>query len=139
RDIGFPEPQERDLFEPIVQENSDGHLEVFAPGNGAFCNRWQEAPNGPVWRHQGWNAKPPPGPEVEIVWMETALDLRRQRVEAFAIGNDGALWHSWQIFDPPFWSPWHSLESPPVKIRDAGRLTIGVNLDARIEVFVVGQ
>src|SRR5207253_1613234 len=45
RDAAFPEPKDRDLSNPLVRKNSDGHLEVFAPGNGAFCNRWQEAPN----------------------------------------------------------------------------------------------
>jgi hypothetical protein len=36
---GSEPPKERDLSESLVQKNADGHLEVFAPGNGAFCNR----------------------------------------------------------------------------------------------------
>ena len=44
---GSEPPKDRDLSEPLVQKNADGHLEVFAPGNGAFCNRWQEAGEGP--------------------------------------------------------------------------------------------
>ena len=139
KDLDFPEPKDRDLSEPLVQENPDGHLEVFAPGNRAFCNRWQEAPNSPVWRHQGWNEKPRPKPEVGITWLEAALDVKRQRVEALALGDDGALWHAWQIFDSPFWSPWHSLGTPPAKIREADRLTVGTNQDDRLEVFVGGQ
>ncbi len=139
KDHDFPEPQERDLSEPFVQENPDGHLEVFAPGNGAFCNRWQEIPNSNVWRHQGWNAKPQPQPAVGITWLEAALDVKRQRVEALTLGDDGALWHAWQVNQDPFWSSWESLESPPVKIREADRLTVGANQDDRLEVFVVGQ
>lgn len=87
RDRAFPEPRDRDLFDPIVQQNADGHLEVFSPGNGAFCNRWQEAANGSVWRHEGWNEKPKPQPEVSITWLDAALNVGGQlarHIEAFA-------------------------------------------------------
>jgi hypothetical protein len=134
----FPEPKDRDLSEPIVKENADGHLEVFSPGNGAFCNRWQEAPDSGVWRHQGWNAKPQPRPEVRIVWLDAAINFQ-DRLEVFAFGDDGALWHAWQIDVTPFWSKWESLGSPAAKIREGDRLTIGTNQDGRLEVFVVGQ
>ena len=56
-----------------------------------------------------------------------------------AFGDDGALWHAWQIDVTPFWSRWESLGSPPARIRAADRLTIGTNQDRRLEVFVVGQ
>jgi hypothetical protein len=50
-----------------VQKNADGHLEIFAPGYDAFYNRWQEAPNSHVWRHEGWNDKPKPlTPRLEV-------------------------------------------------------------------------
>jgi hypothetical protein len=74
-------PKDRDLSEPLVQKNADGHLEVFAPGNGAFCNRWQEKWRGGhnriVWRHQGWNEKPKPLPGVRIKWLDAALQFRK--------------------------------------------------------------
>lgn len=129
-------PQHRDLTEPLVKKNADGHLEVFAPGNGAFCNRWQEAPNSNVWRHEGWNEKPKP--EVALIWLEAALNFQN-KLEVLAFGEDGALWHAWQIDVAPFWSKWERLGSPPVKIRETDRLTIGTNQDGRLEVFVVGQ
>jgi hypothetical protein len=141
----FPEPRDRDLSQPVVQKNADGHLEVFAPGNGAFCNRWQEPPlNLPVikWRREGWNAKPRPKPEVGLTWLEAAINVGGQlngHIEVFGLGNDGALWHAWQIDQAPFWSAWQSLESPPVKLREADHLTVGTNHDGRLEVFVSGQ
>jgi len=135
-------PKDRDLSEPVVRKNADGHLEVFAPGNGAFCNRWQErwreGPNRVIWRHQGWNEKPKPRPEVGLTWLEAALNFKNQ-LEVLAFGDDGALWHAWQVNEPPFWSKWESLGSPPAKIREADRLTIGTNQDRRLEVFVVGR
>jgi hypothetical protein len=139
RDLQFPEPQERDLFDPVVQENPDTHLEIFAVGNGAFCNRWQESPNSHIWRHEGWNAKPRPRPDVGLIWLEAAIDASRQRLEVLGLADDNALWHAWQIFQPPFWSQWHTLGSPPPGIRTGERLTVGTNHDHRLEAFVVGQ
>jgi hypothetical protein len=138
RDKGFPEPKDRDIGQPVVQRNADGHLEVFAPGDGAFCNRWQESPGSSVWRHQGWNAKPPPAASVGIVWLDAARNFTNH-LEVFALADDGALWHAWQVDQPPFWSDWASLDCPPPGIREADRLTIGANQDGRLEVFVVGE
>jgi hypothetical protein len=139
---GSQPPKDRDLSEPLVQKNADGHLEVFAPGNGAFCNRWQEkwreGPNSVVWRHQGWNEKPKPAPGVGLAWLDAALNFQN-RLEAIALGDDGKLWHAWQVDVPPFWSKWESLGSPSAKIRQADQLTIGTNKDGRLEVFLMGQ
>ena len=93
------------------------------------------------WRREGWNAKPRPKPEVGLTWIEAAINVGGQlndHIEVFALGDDGALWHAWQIDQAPFWSAWESLASPPVKIREADHLTVGTNRDGRLEVFVVG-
>ncbi len=143
RDGNFSEPpKDRDLFDPLVKKNADGHLEVFAPGNGAFCNRWQEAPNSNIWRHEGWNEKPKPQPTIGLTWLEAQLNVGGTlagRLEVLGFGDDGVLWHAWQIDVKPNWSPWHGLGSPPTKIREPDRLTIGTNRDGRLEVFVVGE
>jgi hypothetical protein len=143
RDQGFGEPpKDRDLSNPLVQKNADGHLEVFAPGNGAFCNRWQEAPNSNVWRHEGWNAKPSPEVGVGLTWLDAALNVAgplNRHIEVLGFADDGALWHAWQIDEKPFWSQWHSLGSPPPRIREGDRLTIGANQDGRLETFVMAE
>ena len=112
----FPEPKERDLSQPVLERNADGHLEVFCPGNGAFCNRWQESPGSNTWRHQGWNAKPPPAEGVGIVWLDAALNFTNH-LEVFALADDGALWHAWQVDQAPFWSAWARLDCPSTGIR----------------------
>ncbi len=141
-----PPKEDRDLTEPVVRKNADGHLEVFAPGNGAFCNRWQErwreGPERVLWRHEGWNAKPKPDPAVGLTSLDAALNVGGQlthKLEVLGFGDDGALWHAWQIDKAPFWSKWESLGSPPPKIRTEDHLTIGTNQDGRLEVFVIGQ
>jgi hypothetical protein len=83
----------------IFSDPSYGQLEVFAPGNVAYCNRWQEAPNNNVWRREGWNKKPrikETAPQVGLTWLEAALNFE-DRLEVLAFGDDGALWHSWQL------------------------------------------
>lgn len=139
---GTEPPKERDISQPVVARNTDGHLEVFAPGNGAFCNRWQEewrrGADAVRWRHQGWNAKPRPRPTVELASLEAARNFE-QRLEVFGFANDGALWHAWQVDESPFWSTWESLASPPPGIRAADRLSVGKNRDGRLEIFVMGQ
>jgi hypothetical protein len=37
---------------------------------------------------------------------------RDQRLEAFALGQDGNLWHNWQVAPGDGWSGWFSLGQP---------------------------
>jgi hypothetical protein len=115
---------------------------VFAPGNGAFCNRWQESPNNNTWRHEGWNEKPKPTHDVGLTWLDAALNVGGPldgHLETVAFGDDGNVWHAWQIDVKPNWSLWHGLGSPPAKVRAADKLTIGTNHDGRLKVFIMGQ
>jgi hypothetical protein len=142
---GSEPPKARDLSQPIMQRNADGHLDVLAPGNGAFCNRWQETWSGGadkvVWRHQGWNAESGPRADAGIAWMETGIDFNG-RLTVLAIATeaaDSALWSTRTIDTPPFWDTWNSLGSPPPKLRGNDLMTVGVNADNHLEVFAIGQ
>jgi hypothetical protein len=136
---GSEPPKNRDLTSPRVLRNADGHLEVFSAGNGAFCNRWQErwrdGPDAVTWRHQGWNAKPPPSPDVALVWLDGALNAEN-RIEVVGLADDGNLWHAWQVDTVPFWSPWHSLDAPSTGIRSDDGLAVGTNADGSISAVV---
>jgi hypothetical protein len=55
------------------------------------------------------------------------------RLEAFAIGSDGALWHRSQTAANGNWGPWQSL-SGYVK-----QINVGRNADGRLEVFGIGS
>ncbi|SAK96278.1 hypothetical protein AWB81_05371 [Caballeronia arationis] len=139
---GSEPPKARDLSQPLLQQNADGHLDVLAPGSGAFCNRWQETWSGGadkvVWRHQGWNAEAGPRADIGIAWMETAVDFDK-RLTVLAIATDGALWSTRTIDTPPFWNAWESLGSPPPKLRGNDLMALGVNADKHLEVFAIGQ
>jgi hypothetical protein len=140
---GLEPPKNRDLFEPIAQRNADGHLEMFVPGNGAFCNRWQErwrdGESKIYWRRRGWNAKAKPRPNLELTnHVDAGLNFEN-RLEFMGFAEDGDLWRSWQIDTSPFWSDWESLGSPEPGIRPLEGLAIAMNEDGRLEAFVVGQ
>ena len=99
---GSEPPKDRDLSEPLVQKNADGHLEVFAPGNGAFCNRWQERCRRDQTESFGDIRA---GTRSQSQSLQLDLLGSRQRsisealdqLEVLAFGDDGALWHAWQI------------------------------------------
>ena len=56
------------------------------------------------------------------------------RIEVFARGTDGALWHIWQTSPNNGWSGWGSLGGGI-----QGPIAVGSNADGRIEVFVKGM
>ena len=57
------------------------------------------------------------------------------RLEAFALGTDGALWHIWET-TPGLWSGWASLGAPNAGL--TGSPVVGSNADGRLEVFARG-
>ena len=64
---------------------------------------------------------------------------RNSRLEVAGLAGDGALWHAWQVFTPPFWSSCESLGTPPGGPRPAGHTTVGTSQDGRLDAFVAGQ
>ena len=60
------------------------------------------------------------------------------RLEVFAIGADGALWHIWQWRPGGDWSEWASFGGSFDPAGDTGliRPAVGTNADGRLEVFL---
>ncbi|HET7085440.1 MAG TPA: hypothetical protein VFI23_11765 [Rhizomicrobium sp.] len=71
-------------------------------------------------------------------------------LEVFAIGSDGALWHSWQMNDFVTWSPWSSFGLPPGDQLQPGHhglsvgpsavpvLSVALGHAGTLQVFAVG-
>ncbi len=54
------------------------------------------------------------------------------RLEIFARGGDGALWHNWQTAPNNGWSDWASLGGW------ISEIAVGQNADGRLEIFAIG-
>jgi hypothetical protein len=113
------------VFNPVVGNNADGRLEVFARGtDGALWHIWQTAPNN------GWSGWASLG---GVVANPAAVRNKDGRIEIFARGTDNALWHIWQTAPNNGWSGWASLGGGLTEGPFPGR-----NQDGRLEVFVKG-
>ena len=120
---------------PIVVQNEDGRLEVFATGpDYALLHIWQVAPNG-SWSN--WNSLGKP--TNEGISPPFSVHVNDDgRLEAFAIGSDNALWHIWQVVPNGGWSTWASLGRPS-GIGGISMPVVSQNQDGRLEAFVIGS
>ena len=63
-----------------------------------------------------------------------AMSNHDGRLEVFAAGSDGAVWHKWQKAPNGGWSGWANLGKP--NNQEAGRVLAAANQDGRLELFV---
>lgn len=115
---------------PAAAANADGHLEVF--GRGMDSRIYRMAQQG-ASDFSGWELL---GGSHTFNGQPAVAKNHWQKLELFARGRDGALWHRWQN-DPNVraaaqWSQWQSL---------GGQLafdpSVALNHDERLEVFAV--
>ena len=111
--------------------NQDGRLEVFAvSADGALWHIWQASPND-GW--SGWFSLGTPPTTGLVVFAPVAVGSNQdERMEVFAAGNDGALWHIWQTTPNENWSDWASLGGEGIS-----KAVVESNADGRLEVFVM--
>ena len=115
------------IFNPVVGNNQDGRLEVFARGtDGALWHIWQTAPN------DGWSGWASLGGGMGS--RVTLANNADGRLEVFVRGTDGALWHIWQTAPNNGWSGWAS-RGGLIK----GAPFVARNADGRLEVFAKGM
>lgn len=130
------------LESPEVVVHYDGRLEVFVGYtlDKAVWHKWQVSPGGPwsSWSSlgipTGISPKSVPHPRVT----EDRVD---GRLEVFVTGDDGALWHNWEINPGKGggWNGWSSLGIPSTIGSIDKFNSVGVNLDGRLEVFTRGS
>src|SRR6266568_3354229 len=118
---------------PSVARNIDGRLEVFALDSaGALWHIQQTTPG------MNWNSWASLGiaPNTNVLPDFVVEENADGRLEVFTIGNDGAVWHVWQVAPNSSWSPWASLAHPPNSAAVGGPV-VGRNADGRLEVFAL--
>ncbi len=116
--------------DPTAIINRDGRMEVFARGtDNALYRKIQSWVNGPWWPlFSGWDSL-----GGVILGAPAVARNADGRLEVFARGTDGAIWHRWQISPSGGWSDWNSL---------GGVLTtepvVAQNVDGRLQLFARG-
>ena len=119
--------------EPAAALNTNNWLEVFARGaNNEISHIWQTSAGGPGWSQWHVLDVTPAGGFASSP--RVVANMNDGRLEVFAIGADGAMWHNYQTTPSgPAWKGWISLggsfQHDP---------SPAINLDGRIEVFAWG-
>jgi hypothetical protein len=130
--LGGP-PSGQFISDPAAGRNADGRIETFAVGDdGNLYHIWQTSPGG------GWTAfyslgRPGTTALTAVPSIATNTD---GRLEIFAVGADGAVWHTWQWSGGAGWSNWYSLGAPGGG-QFVGNVAAGRNGDGRLEIAVV--
>src|SRR6266581_2613276 len=116
-----------------VDENADGRLEVFIIAGGALWHIWQTTAGG-NW-YNTWFSSGKLSTSAEIYIGPAVAKNKDGRLEVLIAGNDGALWHTWQVTPGKDWNNWDSLGALP-STNVSFSPEVSENSDGRLEVFV---
>ena len=119
----------------------DGRLQLFAIGvisaqSNALLHIMQTAPS------QGWTSWASLGAPAAAGGLNRPAVAQSAdgRLEVFAVGRDGALWHIWQTSVNGGWSSWASHGAPPgTQVGGLRQAAIAPNSQGRLELFVLGE
>jgi hypothetical protein len=132
--LGRPYPNVS-LRYPTLGWNEDGRIELFALGDDSYLyHKWQTSPNGSWstdWFQLGYGA----------VWTCLAVGSNSDgRMEFVARTFAGRLWHLWQgTPNGPFGQEWADLGPPADGVQFSCPITMGRNLDGRLDIFAIGD
>ncbi|MFJ3879143.1 hypothetical protein ACIPW5_16935 [Streptomyces sp. NPDC090077] len=119
---------------PVVGQNSDGRLEVFAVKNdNSLYHRWQ-LPGG------GWSAWTSLGGQT--FGTPSVAANADGHLELFVLGTDKYVWHRWQVSPSGTWNAaWEQLGGTRLVSNrlDQSDIAVGRNADGRIELFGLGE
>ncbi|HTD34213.1 MAG TPA: protease pro-enzyme activation domain-containing protein [Candidatus Elarobacter sp.] len=122
--------------DPRISNNQDGRLEVFALGqDGNVYHVWQTAPNN------GWSGWASLGKPASPIANGAPFVGRDQdgRIEVFATGNDGTVYHIWQTAPNNGWSAWAALTPKPSGVSLSGLGAVGNESNGSLSVFTIGN
>jgi hypothetical protein len=128
-------PPTGNLGDVAIDENGDGRLELFVRvglmSSGLSWHAWQNVPPTTGW--SAWDTLGAPPGGLANVTAEAGRNADG-RLELFAFGADGAVWHIWQQAAGG-WSGWHSLDTPAGLTPFA--LAAGAAADGRLVVYAL--
>jgi hypothetical protein len=113
-------------------QNLDGRLQVFATGSdGAIWHAWQVAPNN-GWTAPGVWASRGLAPQSAKLSQPAVAQNLDGRIELFATGDHGTIWHTWQAALNNGWTAqefWVSRGLAPQGVKFPIQLSPGTFLD----------
>lgn len=119
---------------PVAAKNADGRIEAFTVGSdGALWHIWQTAP-GNGWGNWFSSGKPAAGLSGAFI-PPTVSRNADGRLEVFANGSDGELYHIWQHTPGGTWGGWFTLEQP-LSTYTIGNGSVAQNKDGHLEFLV---
>jgi hypothetical protein len=132
--LGAP-PAGLSIGDPRVISNLDGRLEVFLQAkDGAIWHVWQTTPSG------AWSAWSSLGKPAVAISNGAPFPGRNAdgRLETFATGADGNLYHIWQGSPGGGWSAW-AQQAHPAGIQVWGLGSIFNNQNGAFQVSAIGS
>lgn len=133
--LGAPGPGVS-IGDPRVTHNADGRLELFLLANDQnVWHIWQTAPNN-GW--SGWGSLGKPAVQIS----NGAPFVGRNadgRIEVFATGADGSIYHIWQTAPNNGWSGWAELQAALPGVQFYGLGAVTNNQDGRFQLFFVAS
>jgi hypothetical protein len=126
------------VVRPAVAASSDGRMELFGVSSfdGTLQHVWQVAANN-GWSHWFSHGPDSGGLEVGNVGPESLRPVlgagQDGRLELFATGSDGNIYHIWQTAVSNGWSAWDTVAAQ----LGVSNLALVLNQDGRLSLFAV--
>ncbi len=127
------------LGDPVVAQNTEGRLELFAVVEDGLAQKWQTAPNDgwSDWHFAGRPLTLPFSPYLAIGGNADG------RLEVFGLAWDGhgqiGIYHLWQLQPSRGWSLVTLLDVLPVSTQGPVFPVVGPSADGRLELFVIAE
>lgn len=118
----------------------DNRLQLFAIGviSAQQSELWHKSQVAPSQGWTDWSSLGAPG-AVGGLHRPVVAQSADGRLEVFAAGSDGQLWHIWQK-PGGGWSDWLSHGAPPgTQVGGLRQAAIAPNSEGRLELFVLGD
>jgi hypothetical protein len=124
---------------PFLARSFDGCLQVFVVGSDGAL--WQISQNTPSGTWSGWSSHGVPPNSGGLTLRPAVAASADGRLEVFAVGVDGALWHIWETSTANVWSGWLSHGTANgVKLHDLwGSPVVAANSEGCLELFSIGS
>ena len=133
-----------------VASNQVGRPSLFILGNDGNLYRASQLTTSPGWDSEKWTSwqgsRPAAGTKlVRSFANQDGIGFGRigvgrnqdGRLEVFAPGSDGRVWHTWQLTPDGSWSDWSAFDNPPNVSWNVADIRVASGADGTLDVLVL--